>query len=1401
MEMTSFSRSALEILQAAEEVLTQPRHVRSQKKPTPAYAYKSTIDYNDMHNGRAAHQDPNCNGHSVAVPEASTVRELQSQLSRAMRELIELRAELAAERDRRNDTLAALGKQWKEEVMVVVHRRDSALQSDVAEVEEKLTAQWRESNESCVVLRRQLEEAVRAAKVRDTDRFQLREELQETSRQMDERVEVALAQSTAARADCSRQLEQERAALAQRLDAELLRLVEMRRADQRALQEAREALRQDGQRMRGEVQRAVQEVWESSAAALIKTATEPVEQLRAELRQCRAAVQSAEEKVADCVRSCQAECRLNTTTAAERLHALESKEAVATSRIDRAERRADGAYETVHRMESAVQGAKDAAERAQLQAAGALERTQKVEHALSDRDARLLAVESNLHAVSTAEGLKAEVEACKRQAGRLESRMDATGALCERAEQLADKTVRQVSEFSNRVSSCEKSMQRGVAAVQGVQESMEVCQADCQQIRAQYEVSEGVVQRHGQLMTQLEQRIMGQENRLGLWRQQQEQHARDQQTAQREMTERAEVMHATATRAQQVSSDARAEVSRLERRVDDVDRALTSASAEVTAVRAAAESLRTQGLEMQRQLQQQEDQLQQAEARVLEVVGPRTELEHNVAQRFERSESHAERLGQKLAQCERKLQEMGGRVQDYLNDAIQRHVGESQRQLLSALSEGLSRVSERVSTVESTVTEVQARSGDMPSQVQSLQKTSSALQRSLQTLEEDLQALRGHVDQLSLHAEGQSGDHQQLGAVRQEVARLTAVQQRLQQDLLQLQEMMRTLREVQLAAAGQPRDPTLSQLGGSQAQTASTEIARTTEADSSSPSARVPTGTGQQSSPHTAAIEPRQPTSAAVTPPLVASHTKMAPTLQAQQDRQRASSSSTNGGSKDSSVERPPSHLSGVSSVRPAEEEVAQLHSVAEPAAGTASSPPDSDDDDNDRVDALQPNVKSYVRSPQRTGLPSVHAVAIASLCGAAETVEQLSAPVVSSSVPAPGPVNTSHPTVIRSFATVDTASSDSDIEVEDLRPQSTRARAAAEEEEEEHADDASSELTTAVTLTSEEAVTPTTSGSRRTRPATAQRRTVAMAAAWGQPQPSPTDSPPDHTPLAPPSAARPANAQEGATEEVRRTETVQSPASNDDEGDGDSDAVQALIAQSSYDEDDADDRSGDGLLRRRPGTRTQGGNAWATTQRAAAPPHPQQPAGAGSSVPAPRRPQWDDWDEEDAEDDGDGDDGRSNNSVVEDVSTPAAPAHCSLHAGAAMATSNIEEVEEVPIAAPPQPSATSANTSASSASPSQMAATTVHHRSAGAGAVEELRATERRIFVGAAGSALAGSPEPRYVVPRHGQNTTSSSSSSAERAEALGLRTAGQAAPAQRSALQVRQYSSFDDSSTSDDD
>ncbi|KAG5484453.1 hypothetical protein LSCM1_07822 [Leishmania martiniquensis] len=1378
--MSSFSVSALEVLQAAEDALM---HRRCYGSGIPEGA--TTHDYKtaDMRGGGYTagqwYRDPN----SGAASLVSSVEELQQQLSRAMRELIELRAELTAERDRRHETLIAMGRQWKEDVLVEVHQREAALQSDVAAVEEKMAAQLKESNESRLVMRRQLEEAIRASKIRDTDQFQLREEVRETARQLEERVDVALSQSSAARADCDRQLEQERANLCHRLDTELLRLVEMRRDDQRALQQAKELMRDESLRVRDDIRRVVQEVWETSASALVKTATEPIEQLRAELRQNKAATQAVEERVADCVRTCQAECRMLTTTTAERLHALESKQAITTSTIDRAERKADSAYDTARHIEATITAAKEATERALVQVAGAAERTLKVEHALADRDNRIVAVEAQLHAITTAEGLKAEVEACKRQAGRLESRIEAAGALCTRVEQLADRAVQQVASFADRIDSCERSAQRGVEAAQRAQEGLDASESEAQKTRTRFDTSEAALQRHTQLLAQLEQRVAGQENRLGLWRQQQEQHAKDQMTVQRELAERTELAHTMASRAQQVSSDARAEVHRLERRLDDVDRSLASTSAEATSLRGFIDGQRTQAIELQRQLQQVANDVRSLGFQVDERLAPVKDLERSSAERMMRAEAESQSLRRKLTECEERLHQMDTRVQGSLKDAVRHHVGDVQKRLLAAMNEGIARVTERVAVMEESAEQSQQRASDVPRQLAAMQQATSKLQRHVQALDASLQSLSGQTQELALHVDAHAAARQHLETVQQGLLSLTAAQQRTQQDVGLLREAIRVLQGVTIA--GSVKDRSLSELGMSQARTASTDMVPVAEVISSSPSVQQPPGSGVRTSSHASvagALTQAQPhlAATATAPPLA--NTSGA-SLQNLQDRQRAPSGSTSSGSKEGSGEQPVLHLSGVSSVRPSGEQEERLRSVVEPADRSIASAA------GDEAAEAFAERSGALAEPRRASAGTDSSASILPFAAAAtETVEQLSAPahaLTQGSVVG----NASLCTAIREFTNITSSPSVSDDDSSDddggrMRGHKVFVRRGAPSEQ--FNDEASTELTTAITLTSEGSPKQSSWRVSRQLPPPGQQGTATMSVARGQ---GLSEWSNQEKPVARQVALEnvpPLNLQQRSVHREGGPESALSGAEVMDDSD---DRVQLMSHHPSDTEEDAGSPTAEKM---------SGGAAHQQSARR------NRLASTSEGVRSPCNPSWNDWDEDGEKNSDEGDDEKRREKKEEEgeasepqPARPSAARHAERGASQNEADNAFIQTKDVQ-----ESTGIRSSRGTCSVTPAAGLVATAMRQSEDAD--DDLRATPRRVFVGTSAEGRGVGAHQQTVqlpgpVPRHGRGTTSSSSSSAERAEALGLRGTRQSVP-QRAPAQRRQYTNFDDSTSSGD-
>ncbi|RNF08414.1 uncharacterized protein Tco025E_07180 [Trypanosoma conorhini] len=590
--MSNFSREATKILRAAEDAL-------SGRRP-------------------AAQQEvwERCDDVKGAAPGAPPVLELQRQLRVAVAEIGDLRSELLAERESRSQTIAALGRRWKEEMLVELRAAGYQSRRALAELEANVQQQRKEEATARAVMQRQLDEALRCAKVRDRSQFEQQERLQEQLDGLRERLEAAVAECGLLRVESAQQLEKERAALAQRLDVELLRYLDMRRDDQREREALKQQLRADVAAAGGQVKELVDAAWRTHATALERTLREPLDGFARQIARHEELVAGVDAKVHDCTTACHAEVRLQTVTLKERLGALESSSAVTASRMDRAERKADAAQEAVSRVDANVGVARDTAERAQAQAQRAAERAQRMEDTVQDRDARLTQIESQLGAAATAEKLRAEIEGVRRAALRAESGVDALRQVCERDEQLAEHTRRVVEGYTDRIEGCEQLVHRLRAAVETVEGRVPQLQ---QRTAALEETREGLVASAARLddvVAQVGQRVQSVEAAARGVGERLEQSRRDALAGLQSVTARLEHANDMALRSETSSAAARAEVDRMDRRIREIESQAGRFSADATELRAAAEDHAKGVATLLSRLQQTREWQEQREARV-----------------------------------------------------------------------------------------------------------------------------------------------------------------------------------------------------------------------------------------------------------------------------------------------------------------------------------------------------------------------------------------------------------------------------------------------------------------------------------------------------------------------------------------------------------------------------------------------------------------------------------------------------------------------------------------------------------------------------------------------------------------------------------------------------------------
>lgn len=736
--MSTFSRNAIDILRSAENALsgrptapsasmygttatrpaTSDAWGRSSPRPFPSNTQRRVEAVGE--DGAWGQRFGGGGGSPPSSPDTVTVGrdallDMQRQLRNGLQEVAELRSELAAEREHRSQTLLVLGKRWKEEVLVEMHGAEHRMRRDIAELENSVAQRLQTDATQAAVQRKAIEDLQRLAKVNDRARFEQQESLRDTLEELRGKVEAATAQSASVRIDCTQQLERAKAAMEHRLDVELIRYTDLHRDEQRELQAVKEALKEEVTSVQGRVRELVNETWRTASVALEKSLREPLETYGVDVKQLKATLQQVQSGVDDAVRGCQAESRVQLITLKERLSALESSDAVLTSKVDRAEKKSDAAQDAVARIDAAVDVAKEATERAAAHAQRAVERAQRVEDALADRDNRLVQVEGHLHGVASAEKLKGEIEACRRTVARVESQMDSIKVVSDRGEGLVERATRQVEAMTERVAQCERTVAKSQQTVSDATERVESCLQRVTAVEDTRDAMQGAVERQERLGTALEQRMASSENRLRLLGDKVEKGVRDALGSQQALSVRVEAAHELASRVESVSTTAKAEVDRLEKRVLRVEASSSTFTAEVTSIRAEVDEQTKEVVAVRESQQQLKEQLNQHEALVEDRLTMLDQFANGYTERVSQLEHHMGRqLGEfgqhtddRLAALENHLKETPKQLQHLIDRQQSRPLGELQQRLRDVLEKEVRPLQKRVSTLEESMGDVE----------------------------------------------------------------------------------------------------------------------------------------------------------------------------------------------------------------------------------------------------------------------------------------------------------------------------------------------------------------------------------------------------------------------------------------------------------------------------------------------------------------------------------------------------------------------------------------------------------------------------------------------------------------------------------------------------------------------
>ncbi|KAH9598011.1 hypothetical protein LSM04_000958 [Trypanosoma melophagium] len=606
--MSNFSREAAKLLHVAEDALSGRRKAASLRQALAAEVPWESV--------RPAAERYDKNDIDYGLVGSQHVQELQRQLHVAMSEINNLRCELMAERDSRSQTLTSLGRRWKEEVLVELRAADHQSRRAISEIEANVHQRLKEEATARTVMQRQLDEVLRSSKVRDRSQFDHQEQIQEQLDGLRERIEAAVAECGIVRVESAQQLEKERASLSQRLDVELLRYVDMRRDDQRDREALRQQLKTDITNFGSQVRELVDEAWRTRGAALERTLREPIDAFGRQIGRHEEIVSAMDAKIHDCTATCRAELRLQTAALQERVAAVEATGAVTASRVDRAERKADAAHDTAGRTNANVDVARDVAERAAAQAQRAVERAQRMEDTVQDRDARLQQLEGQLASIATAEKLRAEIEAVRRAALRAESGVDSLRQVCERDEQMVERTRRAVEGYSDRISSCEQLTHRLRAAVETVEGRMPPLM---QRLTTLEEAREGAAVSTAHVddtLLLLQQRLQVVEGGVRAVGERLEQTRRDLNNNAQTIAERVESVSELALRCETNSAAAKTDVDRMDRRVGQIESQLGRITADCHALHGVVDDHAKDTATLSSRLQQVGESQEQRAARL-----------------------------------------------------------------------------------------------------------------------------------------------------------------------------------------------------------------------------------------------------------------------------------------------------------------------------------------------------------------------------------------------------------------------------------------------------------------------------------------------------------------------------------------------------------------------------------------------------------------------------------------------------------------------------------------------------------------------------------------------------------------------------------------------------------------
>lgn len=503
--MSSFARNATDILSAAEGALEQNnifgvrtlRHFDF-REDRPSESFPMNRRKKDLKSPAALIMG--CDGEGTSV-------DLRHQLPQVLKEVSELRMMLLQEQEARSALLLSLGQRWKEEVVVECRSADLDLRRILSELEKCMEENAKIISGKVQLMQQQLEDAKRHSLVYSHSRLDGEERLREDLEELKNKFHTVSNLASNASLECVQILEREKCSIDQRLDRELFRYSEMRRADEREMTSTKILLKDTALQLKNTIRSEVKDQWHNTAVALEKNLWTHIETVHAELKSCRNSEKELESKVSSMEYTHESELRGLSNALKERISALESAESCTSSLVDRSHRKCDTALETVTKLEAQFEIIRESANTSSEVSKKVVERVQHIEFALSDRDSRMAKLESHLKAVSTAESLKGDIEACRRQMGSVESHVDALRSCTERQEIIQKRITSQIDKLAGEEVRASQEAKTMKEEIEGLKDSASASALRVRELEVSLEKTQQCCTRQAQWNERLEKRV------------------------------------------------------------------------------------------------------------------------------------------------------------------------------------------------------------------------------------------------------------------------------------------------------------------------------------------------------------------------------------------------------------------------------------------------------------------------------------------------------------------------------------------------------------------------------------------------------------------------------------------------------------------------------------------------------------------------------------------------------------------------------------------------------------------------------------------------------------------------------------------------------------------------------